>query len=101
MDQLISPRSLRNKISHISRGMRFGLSGKPPLKQVRRSASLENLVQGTGTPEIETEFLLADFLDMKAELPYSTVVEGLEEFLYQSELPPRVNAESSGAVCLR
>jgi hypothetical protein len=30
-----------------------------------------------------------DFLEVNAELPYTTVVKGLEEFLYQSELQPR------------
>jgi hypothetical protein len=36
-----------------------------------------------------TGSFLADLLDVNAELPYTTVVEGLEEFLYQSELQPR------------
>ena len=90
MKHLRRPRSFRNKISSFSRGwltMRLGLSCRPPLKQVRPNARLENTVQGM--PEIGTEFLLADLLDVNAELPYSTVVEGLEEFLYQSELQPR------------
>jgi hypothetical protein len=46
---------------------------------------LTNLPQQTIGPG----FFLADLLDMNAELPYTTVVEGLEEFLCQSELPPR------------
>jgi hypothetical protein len=36
----------------------------------------------------ENGLSLANFLDGNAELPYTTVVEGLEEFLYQSELRP-------------
>jgi hypothetical protein len=31
-------------------------------------------------------FHLSSLLDLNAEVPYSTIVERLEEFLYQSEL---------------
>jgi hypothetical protein len=90
MKQQIPPRSLRYKISNISRGWlcrKAGLSGKPPFKpkQLRTNARLTNLPQQTIGPG----FFLADLLDMNAELPYTTVVEGVEEFLHQSELPPR------------
>jgi hypothetical protein len=55
------------------------------LKQLRTNASLTNLPQ----PTIGPGFFLADLLDVNAELPYTTVVEGLEEFFYQSELHAR------------
>ena len=78
--------SLRNKLSHFGRGIRLGFSGRPALKQVRPNAYLAKPPVRTAGAEI----FLADLLDVNAELPYTTVVEGLEEFLYQSELPPRV-----------
>lgn len=84
MEQPVRPRSLKNKISLIGRGMRLGLSGRPSLKQARPPACLPNLPRKTP----ETGLSLADLLDGNAELPYTTVVEGLEEFLYQSELRP-------------
>jgi hypothetical protein len=37
--------------------------------------------------QVEVEPSVLDFLDINAELTYTTVVEGLEEFLYQKELP--------------
>jgi len=91
MKQQISVCSLKKQISNISRGWlcrKAGLSGKPPFKpkQLRTNACLTNLPERTIGPG----FFLADFFDVKAELPYTTVVEGLEEFLYQSELPPCV-----------
>ena len=79
------PRSLKNKISLIGRGMKLGPSGRPSLKQARPTACLPNLPRKTP----ETGLSLAELLDGNAELPYTTVVEGLEEFLYQSELRPR------------
>jgi hypothetical protein len=85
MEQRMRRRSLRNKLLHIAR-MRLGLSARPPLKQLRTNARLTNLPQRTIGPG----FFLADLLDVNAELPYTTVVEGLEEFLYQSELHARV-----------
>jgi hypothetical protein len=85
MEQPMRRRSLRNKLLHIGRAMGLGLSGRPPLKQLRTNARLTNLPQ----PTIGPGFFLADLLDVNAELPYTTVVEGLEEFLYQSELPSR------------
>jgi len=83
MEQPMRRRSLRNKLLHIGRAMGLGLSGRPPLKRLRTNAT--NLPQ----PTVGPGFFLADLLDVNAELPYTTVVEGLEEFLYQSELPPR------------
>lgn len=65
--------------------MRPGFSGRTPLKQLCPNARSLNLPQRTPGPEV----FLADLLDVNAELPYTTVVEGLEEFLYQSELQPR------------
>ncbi len=88
MEQQILSRSLRNKISNISRGWlcrRPEFSGRPALKQLCPNARVANLPQRT--TGVETS--LADLLEVNAELPYTTVVEGLEEFLYQSELQRR------------
>ena len=88
MKPQISSRSLRNRISNISHGWlcrSVGFSGRPALKQLLPNTRSANLPQRTPGPEI----FLADLLDVNAELPYTTVVEGLEEFLYQSELRPR------------
>lgn len=85
MKPQISSRSLRNRISNISHGWRcrsVGFSGRPALKQVLPNAA--DPPQRTIGPG----FFLRDLLDVNAELPYTTVVEGLEEFLYQSELQP-------------
>lgn len=38
------------------------------------------------TPKVRAEPSVGDFLDVNAEVTYTTVVEGLEEFLYQREL---------------
>ena len=38
------------------------------------------------TPKVGAEPSVGDFLDVNAEVTYTTVVEGLEEFLYQREL---------------
>ncbi len=84
MEQPVRSRSLKNKISLIGRAMKLGLSGRPSLKQARPTACLPKLPRKTP----ETGLSLADLLDGNAELPYTTVVEGLEEFLYQSELRP-------------
>ena len=37
-------------------------------------------------PPLAPEPAVVDFLDVNGELSYTTVVEGLEEFLYQKEL---------------
>ncbi len=101
MKPQISPGSLRNRIANISRGWLCGrdeLSGRPALKQLLPNARSPKSPQRTPGPE----FFLADLLDVNSELPYTTVVEGLEEFLYQSELQLRViNTELARAVCLR
>lgn len=34
---------------------------------------------------IERQSVVADFLEVNAEMPYTTIVEGLEEILYRSE----------------
>ncbi len=52
----------------------------------KRFAKLPVRSSNTASPSV------VDFLEVNAELPYTTVVEGLEEFLYQSELQPRGNS---------
>jgi hypothetical protein len=77
-------RWLRNKISPTSRGTSLGLSSK----QLCRKATQPNRLRKP--PETVTAILFTDLLNVNVELPYTTIVEEFEEFLYQSELRPRV-----------
>jgi hypothetical protein len=63
-------------------------SGKSPLKQARGKTRLGELPLRSSS-SLSQPFLI-DFLEVNGELPYTTVVEGLEEFLYQSELQPHM-----------
>lgn len=83
--ELMRSGSLKRSLSNFSRGWLYGrrrVAGRSPLKQTRANPSL-------GSSIAESQPSVADWLDVNAELPYTTVVEGLEEFLYQSELQPR------------
>ena len=81
-------RWLRNRISPTSRGTSLGLSRRESSKQLCRKATQPNRLRKA--PETGTAILFADLLNVNAELPYTTIVEEFEEFLYQSELRPRV-----------
>jgi hypothetical protein len=81
-------RWLRNRISPTSRGTSLGLSRRESSKQLCRKATQPNRLRKP--PETGTAILFADLLNVNAELPYTTIVEEFEEFLYQSELRPRV-----------
>ena len=61
---------------------RWGLSNEPPLVPGSPTATPANTIQRTP----QTQLHLDSLLDLHADLPYSTVVEELEEFVYQSEL---------------
>jgi hypothetical protein len=63
-------------------GMGCGLSDEPPWVQGSPTATSANTIQRTP----QTRFHLDSLLDLHADLPYTTIVEELEEFLYQSEL---------------
>ena len=87
--ELMRSHSLRSRLSNLGRGWLNGrqrASGRSTSTQTRpdkRSAKLPVRSPNTALPSV------VDFLEVNAELPYTTVVEGLEEFLYQSELQPR------------
>ena len=81
-------RWLRNKISTTSRGTSLGLSDGKSSKQLCRKPTQPNRLGKP--PETGTAILFTDLLNVNAELPYTTIVEEFEEFLYQSELRPRV-----------
>ena len=87
--ELMRSHSLRKRLSNFGRGWLNGrrrASGRSPSNQTRadkRPAKLPVRSSNTASPSV------VDFLEVNAELPYTTVVEGLEEFLYQRELQPR------------
>ena len=87
--RLMRLRSLKRSLSNFSVGWlneRRRASDRSPLKVTcadKRFAKLSVRSSNTASPSV------VDFLEVNAELPYTTVVEGLEEFLYQSELQPR------------
>jgi hypothetical protein len=58
-------------------------SGGSPLKPERKKTGGEVLILRNANFEPLPSVI--DFLDVNSELSYSTVVEGLEEFLYQAE----------------
>ena len=63
------------------------VAGRSPLQQGSAKTRLAKLPLTSSDAESQPSVI--DFLEVNAELPYTTVVEGLEEFLYQSELQPR------------
>jgi hypothetical protein len=83
--ELMRSGSLKRSLSGFGRGWLNGrrrVAGRSPLKQTRANPSLRS-------SNTASQPSVVDFLEVNAELPYTTVVEGLEEFLYQSELQPR------------
>jgi hypothetical protein len=87
----IRSRYLASHLSNLCTGWlvkRRGVARKLPLKQEHAKVRLAKLplrsINADSQPSV------VDYLDVNAELSYTTVVEGLEEFLYQKELPPRV-----------
>jgi hypothetical protein len=63
-------------------GTGYGLSDDPPWVQGSPTATPANAIQKTS----ETQYCLDSLFDLHADLPYTTIVEELEEFVYQSEL---------------
>lgn len=63
-------------------GTGYGLSDDPPSVQESSTATPANAIQRTP----QTQFRLDSLFDLHADLPYTTIVEELEEFVYQSEL---------------
>ena len=70
---------LNRKLSPSSRGMERSLAGG----LASAHANPANPVMRPPPLQLSLDSLL---LDAGPELPYSTIVEGVEEFLYQSEL---------------
>ena len=58
--------------------------GSARLDRKRAKARLQQPPLTTAKTQVGCS--VVDFLDVNAELTYTTVVEGLEEFLYQKEL---------------
>ena len=96
--ELMRSRSFRSRLSNFGRGWlngRLRASGGAPLKQVRTRKRLAELPLRSSN--IASQPSVVDFLEVNAELPYTTVVEGLEEFLYQSELQAPVQTLNRAA----
>ena len=82
--------SLKSRLSQFGRNwLNEGLraSGKSPLQLRSKTAPEKPSLRPSRTV---SQLSVVDLLEVNAELPYTTVVEGLEEFLYQSELSARV-----------
>jgi len=62
------------------------VSRRSPLKRERPKTLVKILPQTSSNSE--SQLSVVDFLDGKGELSYTTVVEGLEEFVYQTESAP-------------
>lgn len=63
-------------------GRGYGLSDDPPGIQGSPTATPANAIQRTP----ETQYRLDSLFDLHADVPYTTIVEEVEEFVYQSEL---------------
>ena len=76
----MQPRWLKHEPMIDGRG--YSLSDDPPSVQGSPTATPANASQRTP----QTQFRLDSLFDLHADLPYTTIVEELEEFVYQSEL---------------
>lgn len=76
----MQPRWLKHKPMIDGRGYR--LFDDPPSVQRSPKATPANASQRTP----QRQFRFDSLFDLHADLPYTTIVEELEEFVYQSEL---------------